>query len=944
MLGLLLNGGACDCGGGATITKVVPQIEVDPQAVAFGEVPLGATRRIGLIVKNVGEAPLVLNTVDTTTPFAALIEDFEIGPQSEGRLDVAFTPVNAEQATGDLIISSNAEDAPMLTVALSGVGVLGVVEVLPPTIDLPNIIVGTAAEVELVVVNSGVEAVAGQIRAERFERPEHFSLSGLSRFDIPGDYSVSPAGDRVLDLVYTPFAIGADEGRLIFETCGPRCGIEVAVRASAAAASVLLDPPAVDFGRVGLGETKRETVRLTNAGNQAIEVTSIRAVGAGSLTAVQPPTIPVSVGPGGQHLLTVEFTPVTAGIAEGELIVGTTDPGVSEARVRLSGRGEGPLFEVVPPGLIFGTVFDLVPHRREFRMLNEGSSLVRVLDVQLVGDPELSLEVHAGLPHTLDGSAAITGVVVYTPTAVGMATGTVTVVTDDPVASMVEIPVRAAYSELACRLEVSPARLNFGLLPVGRPTNATATVRNDGPNACSVLSGAFGPPVDAAFSIASEPWPTMLAPGGTVDLSFRYEATAMVESKGSYVLTTDDPFFPDREIALVGSAENYVDLVVLPNVVDFGATFPGCNAGTRVVRLINLGTQGVSLSDVTVTSSSTEFALLSPTSFPVPVAAGGTQEIRINYTPVDAGADFAEFVLEIDRQPFPLIVPATGAGVPNPVVVDSFSQSLSREVDVLFIIDDSCSMNDEQQDLARNFGSFISTARSWMVDFQIGVTTTDTLRNGPQGRLVGPVLRDSPTLTQEFQSQALVGINGAGFEQGLDAMKRVFDRFDRGEQPIASLFRPSATRAVIIVSDEDDDSPRAVVNYFDILRDHSPSGFVTAVISGQANGCGRGALAGADRAPRYEEFVNLTSGVSESICTPDWAATLTSLGRATFGLRRQFPLSQPADPTSIEVRVDGALAPPGAWQYEAATNGVRFLEGSVPTVGALIEISYTPDC
>jgi len=942
LMGLILSIGACDCGAPGTISKLVPQIEVEPQAVEFNEIPLGATRRIGLVVKNIGEAELIVSSVDTTAPFTATLLDTEIGPQGQGRIDISFTPTNSEPATGVLVIASNAEDAPMLTVQLSGVGVQGHVEVLPTEVEFLGTTLGTSASAEVVVINSGVEAVSGQIRTEGFARPDHFALSGSRQFDVPDDYAVPAVGERVVDLVYAPLLTGDDAGRVIFETCGPRCGVELTVRASAVAASVILEPPSVDFGAVGLNEIERETVRLTNNGNEPIEITGIRVSGSASLRTT-PPNLPAQVQPGGQILIPVEFQPTGAENALGELIVATNHPGVEEAKVRLMGTGEGPLFEVFPPAVSFGTVRDLLTHRRQVKLLNAGSTRVRVLDVTFTGDPTLAVSVVVGLPHTLGRWAEITVNVEYTPTTQAMASGTITITTDDPATPRVDVPVTAAYSELACQIEVATGRVNFGLLPLNAVRSRTAKIRNTGQNACSVLSGAFAAPVDPAFTIDAEPWPVMLAPQGEVDVSFSYAPTEMVESKGSYVVSTDDPFFPDHTVGLIGSAAGLIDLELRPNVVDFGQTRPGCPVN-RSVQLINLGTDIVQLTAITITSSSTEFGVRGPTSLPVPVAAGATQQLDLRYSPTDIGLDFGDYAVEVGGAQFPFVVVARGNAVSNPVVTDVFTQELSRQVDVLFVIDDSCSMADEQMNLSRNFDAFIATARTWGVDFQIGVTTTDTSFSGPRGRLVGPVLTDGPTLVQDFQSQSLVGIAGSGFEEGLDAMARAFSLANRGTRGNAQLFRSAATKAVIIVSDEEDDSTRGVVNYVDILRTNSPSGFVTAVVSGQRTGCGAGALRGADASPRYEAFVAQTQGLSESICTPNWATTLSNLGQRTFGLRRQFPLSQGADPPTIEVRVNGTVVSSAGWEYDSSTMAVRFLEGSIPPEAANIEITYLPSC
>ena len=68
---------------------------------------------------------------------------------------------------------------------------------------------------------------------------------------------------------------------------------------------------------------------------------------------------------------------------------------------------------------------------------------------------------------------------------------------------------------------------------------------------------------------------------------------------------------------------------------------------------------------------------------------------------------------------------------------DVFQQSRRNTVDILLVVDDSCSMAEEQAKLANNFESFIAAFQGIDVDWQIGVTTTDTYRTDHPGRLLG---------------------------------------------------------------------------------------------------------------------------------------------------------------------------------------------------------------
>ncbi len=68
---------------------------------------------------------------------------------------------------------------------------------------------------------------------------------------------------------------------------------------------------------------------------------------------------------------------------------------------------------------------------------------------------------------------------------------------------------------------------------------------------------------------------------------------------------------------------------------------------------------------------------------------------------------------------------------------DSFHQERRNAVDLLVVIDNSCSMAEEQDNLARNFQTLIDTFAQADVDWQIAVTTTDTEHDRYRGLLMG---------------------------------------------------------------------------------------------------------------------------------------------------------------------------------------------------------------
>ena len=160
-----------------------------------------------------------------------------------------------------------------------------------------------------------------------------------------------------------------------------------------------------------------------------------------------------------------------------------------------------------------------------------------------------------------------------------------------------------------------------------------------------------------------------------------------------------------------------------------------------------------------------------------------------------------------------------------------------RKIDILFQIDSSASMEEEQASLRANFPRFIEvleTIQGGLPDVHIGVITPDMGASALDGSLASGIagctgrgkngaLRQLPnttiryladeidgagnrvrnypgTLAEAFSSLADVGFDGCGVEQHLEATRAALDNHpDNG-----GFLRDDAYLAVIIIADEDD--------------------------------------------------------------------------------------------------------------------------------------------
>ena len=164
--------------------------------------------------------------------------------------------------------------------------------------------------------------------------------------------------------------------------------------------------------------------------------------------------------------------------------------------------------------------------------------------------------------------------------------------------------------------------------------------------------------------------------------------------------------------------------------------------------------------------------------------------------------------------------------------------STNRDIDILFVVDNSDSMKQEQDSLARNFPEFVRVLESIgdLPDLHLGVVSSDVGTapypvglcegDGDDGLLQVPAAcqpltdggryivnladPDAPggravnfttaSMAEQFACMASLGVGGCGFEQHFESMRRALDnRVDNG-----GFLRDDAFLAVIFIQDEDD--------------------------------------------------------------------------------------------------------------------------------------------
>ena len=265
----------------------------------------------------------------------------------------------------------------------------------------------------------------------------------------------------------------------------------------------------------------------------------------------------------------------------------------------------------------------------------------------------------------------------------------------------------------------------------------------------------------------------------------------------------------------------------------------------------------------------------------------------------------------------------------------------TKKLDIVWIIDDSGSMSDEQTALGTNFSAFIDDFITKNVNFKMAITTTDTSSATKKGsmvvgsdtKLTSAAAQANPTqFKSDFTNLVKVGTRGSGNEKGLEASEGFMEKFSN------TFVRPDAYLAVVVISDEEDQSSKTVAQYTDYLKSFKSSAGLVKVYSivdvNNTNCCSNGIATGSER---YKQASNNTAGLIGDI-RDNFYNVLSDMGGSIINLLDSFALANEPVVGTLKVFVNNVET--SSYTYDSATHSIKFNQNSLPPVGAEIKVTY----
>ncbi len=648
------------------------EIEVTPEVLEFGAVFLGESSELVLTIDNPGDVALSVSDVQVSDggdvgfalsePFAGPLE---VASGDEFDVTVTFTPAAEGEVNGAVVILSDAEVNPQVTVNLSGSGSnvpMPTITVTPGQVDLGDVDVGSEDTAEVQIENTG----DADLTVEDILIAEG-AAAGFSVTGVPADPLVLAPGEVLsVNVVFVPDTAGPATG-LLSVLSDAANGAEQLVSLQGtgidpAAPGIEVDPLSLAFGGVPVGGDATLSFTIGNPGDAVLEVTLSLASEVFTLE-----NVPSEVAAGDEATVTVRFSPMAVGEVTGSVQI-TSNAQADAIMVALSGTGDGvPELSVSPLSIDFGDVVVGDDATQGVEVSNTGTGPLQVDAADLTGDAAFTLSTALG-DGLLNAGEALTLEVVYSPSQEGESTGSLAI-TGGGATQTVDLTGTGVPAPEAL-IEVTPGAIGFGDVEIGGTVEEDLTIENTGDAVLSITEIALTGDSNEDFELqGGVTEATEVEPGGQLVVTVRFTPTSVGDATGGVSIVSnaanDDTIVIDVDGA--GIPSPVAEIAVTPNIIDFG-TLLGGNGETTEVQIENTGTLALNVDDLVLGGATDAFAVDDTSAFTL--EPGENTVIVVSFSPVQAGEANATLTINSNANETP------------EVIVELRSEGISALIDV----------------------------------------------------------------------------------------------------------------------------------------------------------------------------------------------------------------------------------------------------------------------
>ncbi len=970
VVGVVVLAAMCaGCTEPARVQSTQGALRVFPVRQEFGAVALRGEKQLQVRGLNAGRADVAVTSMALEGVgrddfvFDGALPVLVAGQSHE--LPVHFRPHATGPREAIIRLQTDSEETPEVVLRLGGLGIDARALPTQRVLDFGRVELEATRTLELVLSNDSMLPVrisTGLIGGDQ------------SQFRVLGPESVAGHSKAKLDVAFSPSRAGEALAAIALVPCEGCDAVSVILKGQGIESALRVSPEELRFGGVAVDQKVEKSLTIENVSDLEVTLEGLALHESNVAFSMSSAPVPRTLLPGEKHEVVIGYGPTHLGIARGTLHVDSDSKRRPRIAVAISGDGGGAEIAVTPEVLDFKERPDGSRTREHVRITNMGSSSaveLELFSVEIDGDSAFTASLPA-TPMRLKSGEFVDVPVYFDPSGARHHTGRLLVHSNDSARPVVAVTLLGSGRGLQpCQVRFEPAVVDFGNLEPKRGASLGIRVENVGGDLCAVKNLQVIDDAGGAFWLSGDVPPGFeLKPNRWFVRHVSFQATQPGSYAGRIRMEISNPFDPFVEIPLRATVQASC-LVPNPRFLDFGVARSVCPPSPLTVTYVNTCSTPLLLNDVHLgPGTGDDYEITQKPAMPLLMQPGDTAPVEVRYRAQLLGENLVPLYAANSVTREPVLVPVHGQTYFEKKVRDDFTQQASNKIDVLFVVDNSESMVEEQPRLKAAIPGFLASARSAGMDMQVGVTTTGLravaggncpggVRGGEAGRLF-PVDRsrprvvtpNAPNADTTLQQNVEVGFCHS-YEQAFEAMRLALssplaDVHDdpRTPEPLdgnQGFLRDEAALAVVFVSDEDDHSGEDVEDYVSFLRHlkgpNQPYRVSAYAVAPTAQGC---ATAGG-QGLRYADIARLTGGEVLSVCEPDFSPALAQVAGRAFGPQDAFQLSEVPVASTLEVFVDGRQVSSG-WRYEASDNTVVFERGSRPVAGARIQVVYDAVC
>ena len=209
----------------------------------------------------------------------------------------------------------------------------------------------------------------------------------------------------------------------------------------------------------------------------------------------------------------------------------------------------------------------------------------------------------------------------------------------------------------APQINLNPNPLVIGNVCKGSTGSAELDVSDTGADdlLISSITRASG---STDISLATGPtFPVNISPDGSFSFNFNCTPTTFLNKSATFTIASNDPATPAKPLTVTCTTASGV--VVTTGSGDFGTPVCGGTTPAQTIKVNNVG--GCNLSLVNAFTTCSDFTLVNPPAFPVPISPDSGIDLTVKFTPTSAGPKscFLHVVTD-DPNNLNVLVPLTG--------------------------------------------------------------------------------------------------------------------------------------------------------------------------------------------------------------------------------------------------------------------------------------------